>query len=137
VGVAPEIVVVSPETQVTALAMELTLELERVRVRLEHLAWPELPELLNVAERIERVALLEVVAQGRLVGTLAAAEVVGGVAVAFVQVREDDEARRVKIELLFFGRRVVESPGHARRYLAPELVALLLGVSRQNRSRSL
>jgi hypothetical protein len=54
------------------------------------------------------VTLLEVVAEGRHVGALAEAKVIGAVARPLVVVGEDDEPGRVEVELLLLGRLVVE-----------------------------
>ena len=54
------------------------------------------------------MALLEVVAERRHVGALAAAKVVGAVARALVVVGEHDEPGSLEVELVLVGRLVVE-----------------------------
>ena len=96
--VTPRVVVVAPEALEAAGAVVLLLEREGVGVGLQHLVVPVLPELLDVAEEVEPVAPLEVVAERRVVRALAAPEVVGAVARAAMVVAEDDQPVAVDVE---------------------------------------
>ena len=71
------------------------------------------------------MALLEVVAERRHVGALAALEVVGAVARALVVVGEDDELGRVEVEFVLLGRVVVEGLAEALADIALVAVELL------------
>jgi hypothetical protein len=96
----PEVVVVAEEAHAAPRVVEATLERERVLVGRQDLLGRALPQLLDVAEQQQAVALAEVVGQGGVVGRLAAAEVVGAVSRATVVVGEDDQARGGELERL-------------------------------------
>ena len=103
--------------------MELGLSSSALgRIRLERLVGGVHPQLLDVAEHVEAVALFQVVAERRHVGALAALEVVGAVSRPLVVVGEDDELCRVKLEFVLLGRLVVEG-------LAEALAGVALDVS--------
>src|ERR1043166_9092626 len=122
---APKIVVVSPKANVSLLPMEFPLQFKGLGIGRDHIVRPVLPELLDVAEGNQRVILLQVVAQGRLVAAFAAAEVVGPISRSFVEIREDDQPRRVQSQLLLLGRGILEGTGHPLGYLPLEIVKML------------
>src|SRR5207342_515853 len=114
-GLAPLEVVVAPEAFVAFVGVELTLELEDVRVCGEDVLRSGLPGLLDVAEHEETKPVFEVVGERGRIRSLAAAEVVGAVAGALVVVGEDDEPSRVEVDLLLFRVVVVEDRGQGLR----------------------
>jgi hypothetical protein len=80
----PQVVVVAEEALAASGVVEAALERERVLVGRQDLLGRAFPQLLDVAEQQQPVALAEVVGQRGVVGRLAAAEVVGAVAGAAV-----------------------------------------------------
>src|SRR6266536_1071962 len=122
---APKIVVVAPKANVALVPMEFSLQFKGLRIGRDHIVRPVLPELLDVAQGNQRVILLQVVAQGRLVGAFAAAEVVGPISRSFVEIREDDQPRRVQFQLLLLGRGILEGTSHPLGYLSLEIVKML------------
>ena len=121
-AVAPGVVVVAPEADVAPGGVELALELEGVLVVLEHFGRRALPQLLRITQRDQRVAALEVARQRRVVGALAAAEVVRAVPLALVVVGEDDPAQVVDVHVDGRGGAGVEG----LREAALDRVAVLL-----------